>query len=72
MVVALGEIAAQRLLGASVALPQLRGRFHPLPGRSRIAVMPTLAPGVLLQSPAAKRLVWEDMKLVMARLGEKP
>jgi DNA polymerase len=37
-----------------------------------VAVMPTFHPSYLLRTPAAKREVWEDMKLVMARLANPP
>ena len=33
--------------------------------------MPTFHPAYLLRNPAAKREVWEDMKMVMARLKER-
>jgi DNA polymerase len=32
--------------------------------------MPTFHPSYLLRTPAAKREVWEDMKMVMQRLKE--
>lgn len=67
VVVALGKFAAQTLLQTETPISRLRGRFHPVGGYE---VMPTFHPSYLLRNPAAKREVWEDMKLVMKRLGE--
>lgn len=67
VVVALGKFAAQTLLQTETPISRLRGRFHPAGGYE---VMPTFHPSYLLRNPAAKREVWEDMKLVMKRLGE--
>ena len=44
-------------LAAARAVPPLGG----------VAVMPTFHPSYLLRNPAAKREVWEDMKMVMKR-----
>jgi DNA polymerase len=45
---------------------RIRSRFHDYRG---IPVMPTYHPAYLLRNPAEKRKVWEDVQLVMARLG---
>jgi DNA polymerase len=49
-------------------MKSLRGRWHQFAG---IPVMPTFHPSYLLrnQSLAEKRKVWEDMLLVLERLG---
>ena len=67
VIVALGKFAAQTLLQTETPISRLRGQFHALGG---VAVMPTFHPSYLLRNPAAKREVWEDMKLVMKRLNE--
>jgi len=67
VIVALGKFAAQTLLQTETPISRLRGQFHDLGG---VAVMPTFHPSYLLRNPAAKREVWEDMKLVMKRLDE--
>lgn len=67
VIVALGKFAAQTLLQTETPISRLRGQFHALGG---VAVMPTFHPSYLLRNPAAKREVWEDMKLVMKKLGE--
>jgi len=66
VIVALGRPAAMRLLGTGEAMARLRGRFHEWEG---IPVMPTYHPAYLLRTPAAKRVVWEDLQRVMERLG---
>ena len=73
MIVALGKFAAQCLLRKPDApISALRGRFHTYQG---IQVMPTYHPAYLLRTPSAKRVVWEDLQLVMReleRLGVVP
>ena len=66
VLVALGKFAAQTLLATDTPISRLRGQFH---DRNGVAVMPTFHPSYLLRNPAAKREVWEDMKLVMKRLA---
>jgi DNA polymerase len=65
VIVALGKFAAQTLLKTETPISRLRGQFHL---RDGIAVMPTFHPSYLLRNPAAKREVWEDMKIVMKKL----
>ncbi len=68
VLVALGKVAAQALLGVNTPITKLRGHWHLYRG---IPLMPTLHPAYLLRNPADKRLVWEDIKLVISAL-EKP
>jgi DNA polymerase len=68
LIVALGRCAAQAL-GVAEAMGSWRGRWGAYQG---IAVMPTYHPAYLLRSPEQKRTVWEDLQLVMARLGKTP
>ena len=67
VIVALGKFAAQTMLGTEMPISRLRGRFHEM---GENVVMPTFHPSYLLRTPAAKREVWEDMKMVMQRLKE--
>jgi DNA polymerase len=62
----LGSIAAQTLLDTQTPIGRLRGKFHPYNG---IQVMCTYHPAYLLRNPAAKKDVWEDMKMLMAKMG---
>jgi uracil-DNA glycosylase len=66
VIVALGRFAAQALLSTATPIGRLRGRWQEYRG---IPVMPTLHPAYLLRNPGDKRLVWEDVKQVMERLG---
>ncbi len=65
---ALGGCAAQNLLQTTVPLGKLRGRFHDYRG---IPVLCTYHPAYLLphRSPEKRREVWEDMKMLLARMG---
>jgi uracil-DNA glycosylase len=65
VVVALGKFAAQTLLQTETPISRLRGQFHRM---GEVDVMPTFHPSYLLRNPAAKREVWEDMKMVMKKL----
>jgi DNA polymerase len=71
VLVALGGSATRYLLGTSVGITRLRGRFLEYRG---IPVMCTYHPSYLLrlyepEKTAKKREVWEDMKKVLARVG---
>ena len=67
VIVALGKFAAQTLLQTETPITRLRGHFHRV---GDAEVMPTFHPSYLLRNPAAKREVWDDMKMVMKRLAE--
>jgi DNA polymerase len=65
---ALGATAAKHLLGTAQGIGKLRGRFHDYRG---IPVICTYHPASLLpsRSPENKRLVWEDMKMLLQKMG---
>jgi len=62
----LGASAARALLQTEEAIGRLRGRWF---AHGTAQVICTYHPSYLLRNPAAKRDVWEDMKLLMARMG---
>ncbi len=62
----LGAVAAQNLLDTTVAIGQLRGRFHRF---GDAQVMATYHPAYLLRNPAAKHATWDDMRMLMKALG---
>lgn len=64
----LGGTAATYLLGSKTPLGQLRGRFHTYRGAQVIC---TYHPAYLLphRNPAKKKDVWEDMKMLLAKMG---
>ncbi len=66
VIVALGKTAASYLLRASEPMAALRGKWHAYEG---MAVRVTWHPAYLLRQPSAKRDTWEDMKVVLQRLG---
>ena len=66
VIVTLGAFATQVMLRNRVAISKQRGRWQDYHG---VALMPTFHPAYLLRSPSEKRVVWGDIKLVMARLG---
>ena len=70
VLVALGAVAVEGLLGTRAAMRELRGRWHTYNG---IPLMITYHPAYLLrnQAPSEKRKVWEDMLQVLERL-ERP
>ena len=71
LILAVGRIAAQNLLGVTTPIGKLRGRTHPY-GASAIPVVVTYHPAYLLRSPLEKRRAWQDLKMVAARLGIEP
>jgi len=62
----LGTTAAQALLQTTEPIGKLRGRWFT---HGTAQVLCTYHPSYLLRTPGAKRHVWDDMKLLMARMG---
>ena len=67
VLVALGRIAAQTLLGNEDPIGRMRGRWVNVFG---VPTMVTYHPAALLRNPALKRPTWEDMQEVRNRLRE--
>lgn len=68
MIVALGLTAASTLTGQDSAMSLLRGRFHTLAWDDSVPLMATYHPAYLLRNPSAKKIVWDDMKLVLKKM----
>jgi DNA polymerase len=66
VILCVGRIAAQRLLGTELPLGRLRGRVHDFDG---VPVVVTYHPAYLLRSPGEKRKSWDDLKLALRLLG---
>ena len=68
VLVALGAVAVEGLLGTRSTMREMRGRWHSF---GATPLMITYHPAYLLrnQSQSEKRKVWEDMLQVMERLG---
>jgi uracil-DNA glycosylase family 4 len=62
----LGSVAAQTLLETDISIGRLRGKFHEY---RAIPVLCTYHPAYLLRNPAAKKDTWNDMKLLLGRMG---
>jgi len=67
VLIALGAVAVEGLLGTRGTMRELRGRWHSYNGTP---LMITYHPAYLLrnQAPSEKRKVWEDMLQVLKRL----
>jgi len=66
VIVTLGRIAAQALLGTKEPLTKMRGHWQRYLG---IRVMPTFHPSYLLRFPQERHKTWDDMQLVMEYLA---
>jgi DNA polymerase len=62
----LGRVAVQYLLGTSLSMAKLRGKWHRYKG---IATIATYHPAYLLRNPGAKKDAWEDLQLLMHAMG---
>jgi len=65
LIVALGKVAATRLLGKEASIASLRGKLLEYQGRSLIV---TYHPAYLLRSPTDKSKAWEDLCLIKRTL----
>lgn len=63
LIVAVGRIAAQTLLGNTDNLGKMRGQRHRYPGMD-VDVLVTYHPAYLLRSPQQKAKSWEDLKQI--------
>ena len=62
IILAVGRIAAQQLLGSDEPVGRMRGRKHLLGDRG-LPVVVTYHPAYLLRSPSQKRKAWQDLVL---------
>ena len=67
LILCVGRIAAQNLLGTDVTIGRLRGTVHRLSTGRPVVV--TYHPAYLLRSPGEKRKAWDDLKLALRTLG---
>ncbi|OGW33171.1 MAG: hypothetical protein A2X58_09815 [Nitrospirae bacterium GWC2_56_14] len=67
VIVALGNVAVKTLLKTKAGITSLRGTWQTYQG---IPLMPTFHPAYLLRTPGDKKLVWEDIKKVMAEMNK--
>jgi DNA polymerase len=69
VIVCLGSVAAQLLLGIQKGISHYRGEWFNYRGAK---LMATFHPAYLLRNPAEKGKVWADLQKVMAELGLAP
>ncbi len=67
LIVLLGRVAAQAMLGVEGTLGSMRGRWHEVHG---VPARVTYHPAALLRNQQYKRPTWEDMQLVRDRLRD--
>jgi len=65
VIVSLGRISTQTLIGLKIPIGKLRGKFYHL---ENIPLMPTFHPSYLLRNPRDKWLVWEDAQKVLEKI----
>jgi DNA polymerase len=71
VVVTLGKVASDFFVPSSLGMTALRGNFYQY---GRVQVMPTFHPSYIVRNEGnkiIKKMVWEDMKKVMAFLGKR-
>lgn len=68
VILAVGRVAAQRLLDTDVTVGRLRGRVHRY-GPSSIPLVVTWHPAYLLRRPEAKSEAWRDLVLAASAAG---
>ena len=71
IIVTLGRVATDFFIKSRESMTSLRGEFYDY---GSIRIMPTFHPSYLIRNEnnrALKKMVWEDMKKVMAFLGKK-
>jgi DNA polymerase len=66
IICALGRVSAQTLLKTKSPLSTLRGNFHKYEGTDLLA---TFHPAYLLRNPAAKKDAWNDLQIIMEKMG---
>jgi uracil-DNA glycosylase family 4 len=65
VIMALGRVSSQRLVGSMIPISKLRGKFYDFKG---IPLMPTFHPAYLIRNPKDKWLTWNDAQKVLEKL----
>jgi DNA polymerase len=71
VILCVGRIAAQNLLGTDTPIGKLRGQVHRLGVQQRPVVV-TYHPAYLLRTPTEKRKSWQDLQLALATYAATP
>jgi uracil-DNA glycosylase len=64
LILAVGRVAAQNLLGTDTRLGAMRGKVHRY-SSTGIPVVVTYHPAYLLRTPGDKRKAWEDLQFAL-------
>jgi len=64
----LGRVAVQALLNTTLSMSKLRGKWHRYRG---IPTIVTYHPAYLLRKPEFKRETWDDLQMLMTKMGLK-
>jgi DNA polymerase len=68
ILLAVGRIAAQSLLGTDAPLARLRQQLHVF-GASKVPMVVTYHPAYLLRTPTDKRKAWDDLQFAREAFG---
>jgi DNA polymerase len=68
IMLAVGRIAAQNLLGTDAPLARLRQQVHEF-GPARVPLVVTYHPAYLLRTPGDKRKAWQDLQFAREAFG---
>lgn len=68
LILALGKVSAQTLLGSNQSLGRMRGRFHTF--RDKYLLMATYHPAALLRNPNWKHPTWKDVQMLREKYDE--
>jgi DNA polymerase len=69
VLVALGAVAARTLLAVNESMGALRGHWYQCRG---VDLAVTYHPAYLLRNPPAKKDAWQDLQMVMKKMGLQP
>jgi len=70
LIVLLGAVSARHVMGRSDGIMRLRGRWLEYFVKDRmVPVMPILHPAYLLRRPIDKRLAWQDLQEIQAKVN---
>jgi len=75
VILAVGRVAAQHLLGSTTAIGRMRGQsyfYEKCDDGARIPIVVTYHPAYLLRSPLEKRKSWDDLRRVRQLLESSP
>lgn len=65
LLIAVGRVAAQRLLQTETPVGRLRGRLHRFGAEPGLPLVVTYHPAYLLRSPREKAKVWQDLQFAL-------